>query len=516
MYRVLDRLGSGSQGVVYLAEAPSGAWVAIKRLLSGGEDNTQERRQLAKEVAAARLVAPFCTAQLLDVRLEGPSPYVVSEYIPGPTLSHKVRRDGPMTGAALQRTAIGTVTALAAIHRAGVVHRDFKPANVMLSPDGPRVIDFGIARDLATDLTETSRVVGTPAYMSPEQLRNEPVEPAADMFAWACVMVFAATGRTLFDGKHVMAVAYQILSGEPTLSGVPDGLRIVLERCLAQDPARRPTAEQVLAMLLGRPEPVADLDLLIRGSRIAEAATPVPPLVPPGDSPHRRRGVMTSGRRIVLGGVLLGVLTAGGWVIGHGVGSDRVPVAVGSGSPGGEAGPAGLPSETLSRTATPTATRSAVHTTARKKQTATTSARTPSATRRSTPSATEKRVASVTGTASIVGIAAQCLDIANARSENGTQVQIVPCNESKAQIWTARRDGTVRALGKCLNVAGRAVEINECDGTGDQTWRIASGVIVNAGSGRCLGTKSNGSKEYTPAVVAACSGAAGQVWSFRV
>jgi serine/threonine protein kinase len=317
VYRLLGRLGSGSQGVVFLAEAPSGARVAIKQLLSSGEDNTQDRQQLAKEVAAARLVAPFCTAQLLDVRLEGPSPYVVSEYISGPTLSEKIRRDGPLTGAALQRLAIGTVTALAAIHQAGVVHRDFKPANVMLSPEGPRVIDFGIARNLAMELTETSRVVGTPAYMAPEQLRNEPVEPATDLFAWASVIAYAATGRTLFDGDHLMAVAFQILRGEPDLSGVPDELRGVLERCLVKDPALRPTAGQVLGMLLGRPGSDTDPGLLIRGSQIAEAASPVPA---PPDGPVRRRRWLgkANGRRTALVGVLLVLLVVGAWAINHG------------------------------------------------------------------------------------------------------------------------------------------------------------------------------------------------------
>ncbi|HST86447.1 MAG TPA: protein kinase [Kineosporiaceae bacterium] len=251
-YRVLSRLGSGGQGVVFLAAASSGDLVAIKRLLNGPED-TQARAQFAKEVAAARLVAPFCTAQVVDAQLEGDSPYVVSEFIPGPSLQQQIQRSGPMQGTTLQRMAIGTATALAAIHQAGVVHRDFKPANVMISPEGPRVIDFGIARDLATETTVTSRVFGTPAYMSPEQLRADVVGPATDMFAWASVIVYAATGRAPFDAEHMMAVMYRITSGEPNLSGVPDALVGVLRQCLEKDPARRPTAQQALAQLLGRP-----------------------------------------------------------------------------------------------------------------------------------------------------------------------------------------------------------------------------------------------------------------------
>jgi serine/threonine protein kinase len=258
-YRVLSRLGSGGQGVVFLGSAPSGDLVAIKRLLPrGGPEDTRARAQFVKEVAAARLVAPFCTAQVVDAQVDGDSPYVVSEFIAGPSLQQQIERNGPMQGTALQRMAIGTATALAAIHQAGVVHRDFKPANVMLSSEGPRVIDFGIARDLSTETTVTSRIFGTPAYMSPEQLRADVVGPATDMFAWASVMAYAATGRAPFEAPHIMAVVHRIGAGEPDLSGVPADLVVVLRQCLEKDPARRPTAQQTLALLLGRPSPARD------------------------------------------------------------------------------------------------------------------------------------------------------------------------------------------------------------------------------------------------------------------
>ncbi len=275
-YRVVGRLGAGGQGVVYLGVASSGLRVAIK-VLRSVEDETA-RRQLGKEVAAARRVAPFCTAQVVDARLEGPTPYVISEFIEGPSLQQQVQREGVISGVTLQRLAVGTATALAAIHQAGVVHRDFKPANVMLSPDGPRVIDFGIARDLSTDTTVTSRVFGTPAYMSPEQLRAEPVGPPTDMFAWASVMAYAATGRVPFDAPHVMAVVHRIGSGEPDLSGVPAELAEVLRRCLEKDPARRPTAQQALAQLFGRPAPAHDLTDPTRV--LAEATSFVQPTAP--------------------------------------------------------------------------------------------------------------------------------------------------------------------------------------------------------------------------------------------
>lgn len=252
-YQVLGRLGSGSQGVVYLATTRSGDRVAIKRL-NCEMGNEQAHQQFAKEVAAARRVAPFCTAQLIDADLKSPTPYLVSEYIEGPSLRQKISQDGPMTATTLQRLAVGTATALAAIHQAGIVHRDFQPANVMLSPEGPRVVDFGIARDLSLEATTTSAIIGTPAYMSPEQFRDRPVGPATDMFAWASVIAYAATGRAPFQADHPIALAYRIAVGIPTLTGVPAALLPVLKHCLEKDPDRRPTAQQVLAMLLGRPE----------------------------------------------------------------------------------------------------------------------------------------------------------------------------------------------------------------------------------------------------------------------
>ncbi|HST83640.1 MAG TPA: protein kinase [Kineosporiaceae bacterium] len=291
-YRIVSRLGAGGQGVVYLATAPSGGRVAIKQLRFGPDDD-RARQQFAKEVAAARLVAPFCTAQVLDADLDGPSPYVVSEYIDGPSLQQRIERRGPMTGADLQRLAIGTATALAAIHQVGVVHRDFKPANVMLAYDGPRVIDFGIARDLSTDTTVTSRVFGTPAYMAPEQLRGERIGPATDMFAWASVIAYAATGRAPFEAPHMVAVMHRISSGEPELTGVPPEMATVLRLCLDKDPAHRPTAQQTLALLLGRPAPEHDVSdptrVLAEATGLVHAAAaasttrgaPAPPTVRP-------------------------------------------------------------------------------------------------------------------------------------------------------------------------------------------------------------------------------------------
>ncbi|SEH01219.1 Serine/threonine protein kinase [Nonomuraea solani] len=244
-YRIVGRLGEGGQGIVYLGQAPDGRPVAVKvlRQAAGGD-------RFAKEIAAARRVEPFCVAQVLDASLGG-RPYIVSEYVEGPSLQRKGRHHG----ADLQRLAVSTATALAAIHQAGIVHRDFKPANVLLGRDGPRVIDFGIARAADSAVTVTSSVVGTPAYMAPEQLAGAYVGPAADVFAWASVIVFAGTGTPPFGEDSLPAVINRVLNQEPFLGDLPDPLRSVVYACLAKDPNARPRMQDVLLRLIGgRPE----------------------------------------------------------------------------------------------------------------------------------------------------------------------------------------------------------------------------------------------------------------------
>ncbi|MGP3960152.1 protein kinase domain-containing protein [Nonomuraea sp. 3N208] len=246
VYRLLGRLGAGGQGTVYLGQAPDGRAVAVKVLRdAAGFDD-----RLAKEIEAARRVEPFCIAQVLDASL-GRQPYIVTEYVEGPSL----QQAGRHTGADLQRLAVATATALAAIHGAGIVHRDFKPANVLLGPGGPRVIDFGIARASDAAATVTSGIVGTPAYMAPEQLAGEAVGPAADAFAWASVMVYAATGAPPFGQDTLPAIINRILHNEPQLGDLPPPLRSIVYSCLAKDPRARPAMRDVLLRMLGGPDP---------------------------------------------------------------------------------------------------------------------------------------------------------------------------------------------------------------------------------------------------------------------
>ncbi|MEO3876414.1 protein kinase [Nonomuraea sp. B12E4] len=266
---LLGRLGAGGQGVVYLATDSAGTRVAVKWLRQDQANDAVNVGRFLREAEVARSVAPFCTAAVLGTGVEQDRPYIVSEFVEGLSLQQTVRRDGPRAGAALDRLAIGTATALAAIHQAEIVHRDFKPANVILGADGPRVIDFGIARALSATSTFSNTPVGTPAYMSPEQINGAAVGPASDMFSWAGTMVFASCGQAPFGDGPLQPLINRVFTAEPDLGRLDGPLRDVVRRCLAKDPAERPTAEQAIRMLLGFPVP--DSNLLVRG---AEQATP--------------------------------------------------------------------------------------------------------------------------------------------------------------------------------------------------------------------------------------------------
>ncbi|GAA1550079.1 hypothetical protein GCM10009678_36250 [Actinomadura kijaniata] len=263
-YWLAGKIGSGGQGVVYEGYGPDGARVAVKAL--HGDYSAAHRVLLAREVDAVRRVSQFCTARVLAVDLEHDPPYIVSEYVAGPTLQQAVETGGPYGPDELYRLAVGIATALTTIHRAGVVHRDLKPANVLLGPDGPRVIDFGVARH--DDMSQsTTGVKGTPRYMAPEVFRGQGAGPAVDVWAWGATVLFAASGRPPFGGDMLAVLVGAVLDTEPDLSVLPDRLRPVVAAALAKDPGRRPGSSEVLLDLLGGPGG----DLLEQGVRAAAA-----------------------------------------------------------------------------------------------------------------------------------------------------------------------------------------------------------------------------------------------------
>ncbi|MET8679232.1 PQQ-binding-like beta-propeller repeat protein [Streptomyces sp. NPDC004647] len=252
-YRLEARLGSGGMGVVHLARSTSGLRLAVKVVHADFAGDDEFRARFRQEVAAARRVSGAFTAPVVDADPDAVRPWMATLYIPGPTLAQHVKRNGPLAPPEVRRLAAGLAEALRDIHRAGVVHRDLKPGNVLLAEDGPKVIDFGISRPSDSDLrTETGKLIGTPPFMAPEQFqRPRSVGPAADVFALGSVLVHAATGRGPFDSESPYIVAYQVVHDEADLAGVPEGLAPLISSCLAKDPEDRPTPDAVMAMLRG-------------------------------------------------------------------------------------------------------------------------------------------------------------------------------------------------------------------------------------------------------------------------
>jgi eukaryotic-like serine/threonine-protein kinase len=272
-YQLDGRLGQGGQGVVFLGRTLTGAQVAIKLLHGSVAADPEVRRRFLAEVEAVRRVAPFCTAQVLDASLDSDRPYLVSEYVDGVSLREHVAADGPRAGGSLHRIAIGTATALGAVHRAGVVHRDFKPGNVLLGLDGPRVIDFGVSRLMDSAVTSGQIPVGTPAYLAPERIEGQPAGPAADVYAWALTVAYTANGRQAFTAETYQEVLARILYGKPDLGSLSGRLREIVEACLVADPVVRPDAEAVLRFLLAGD---AGGDVLTSGAMAALGADPKP------------------------------------------------------------------------------------------------------------------------------------------------------------------------------------------------------------------------------------------------
>ncbi len=251
-YAILSRIGGGGMGVVYLGQAPDRRLVAVKVVRSDRASDPELGARFRREVRAASGVAGFCTARVLDADLDAARPYYVTEYVAGPTVQEAVEEGGPLAGRRLDAFAVGVAEALEAIHAAGVVHRDLKPSNVLLSPAGPKVIDFGIARPVdATTLTQTGKVMGSVNWLAPEQLRTGRASEASDVFAWGGLVTFAATGHPPFGHGPVGTIAHRIMHEEADVRGIEGGLLEAVVAALDKDPRRRPTARTLLVRLVG-------------------------------------------------------------------------------------------------------------------------------------------------------------------------------------------------------------------------------------------------------------------------
>ncbi|WP_326590402.1 serine/threonine-protein kinase [Streptomyces brevispora] len=254
-YPLEARLGSGGMGTVFLARTSSGRPVAIKLIHQQFAGDDEFRIRFRQEVAAARRVSGAFTAAVVDAAPEAERPWMATTYIEGHTLAQHIATKGPLNGAELRKLAIGLAEALRDIHRVGVVHRDLKPSNVVLSPEGPRVIDFGISRAVDQQtLTMTGRVIGTPPFMSPEQLQApRGVGPRSDVFSLGTLLVYSSTGHGPFDADSPYMTAYQVVHEEPSLDAVPPALRAVVESCLDKEPEGRPSADELLVLLRDLP-----------------------------------------------------------------------------------------------------------------------------------------------------------------------------------------------------------------------------------------------------------------------
>ncbi|MFB4315171.1 WD40 repeat domain-containing serine/threonine protein kinase [Actinomadura sp. 21ATH] len=326
-YRILARLGRGGMGRVLLGSGPDGRLAAVKLVDERFVNDERFRGRFRREVRASRQVAGAYTAAVIDADPEAAEPWLASVYVPGPSLHGVVAATGPLAAGPALRLAAGLAAALTEVHRAGLVHRDLKPSNVLLTEDGPRVIDFGIARaaegEDGTQLTHTGALVGTPGFMSPEQALGQDLTTASDVFALGSTLVYACTGRGPFQARTTPQTLQNVIHGEPVLGDLPDRIREIVPACLAKEPAARPEPAELLRTIgevppSARPWPDPVHDMIARQDaevvRLLQAPAPPVPSVPApalaptavAPAPGRRRFLLMAG------GGALGLAALGG------------------------------------------------------------------------------------------------------------------------------------------------------------------------------------------------------------
>ncbi|MFF3564760.1 protein kinase [Streptomyces sp. NPDC002574] len=315
-HRLVARLGAGGMGVVYLARSPHGAWVALKVIRSEYAEDPDFLARFRRETELATRLSSRWTVPVLTADAEARSPWLATAYVPGLPLSEALALHGPWPLPQVRTLAAALAAALDDVHRAGLVHRDMKPANVLLAADGPRLIDFGIALAVgATALTADGSVIGSPGYLSPEQARGTTVGPAGDVFSLGCVLVHALTGRPPFGAGGAAAVLYRTVHEEPDLAGLPPELDALLRSCLAKSADERPTVAGLRELFGafdsrswlpgGLPAVVAE-----RAGRVLDLPVPEPTALPAAPVPDPPPA--TSRRRLLAVSAALGVGAIGG------------------------------------------------------------------------------------------------------------------------------------------------------------------------------------------------------------
>jgi serine/threonine protein kinase len=453
-YQIVRQLGRGGMGTVWLAEDSSGQRVALKVINAELAREPEFRERFRQEVQAARRVRRFCTAPVLDAGLEGNPLWVATDFIDGPTVQEAVSAYGPLRGADLDALAVGIATALTAIHEARLIHRDLKPSNVLLSPVGPRVIDFGIARalDATVQLTLSGTAIGTPGYIAPELLAGSQPLPAADVFSWGAVVAYAGTGRLPFAGATRAEINHRVQHADPDLAGLDPQLRQTVARALAKDPATRPAVPQLLAELTGSPTPQPD-----PGNSTRLLPTRLAP------RPARRLALYAG-----IGAVLLAAVIATAFAL-----TSREQAA---GSPG-----------SLSKTTSPPATVT----------TSPTASRLPATPSPPTPQPGAQPPSSASGPIINTFSSGLCIDTDGPQGP-GIPVLARDCGNYSGQVWSyspASHHLVNSPSGLCLDTdappaVGVDAVLNPCGYYTGQLWQYdaSTGHFVNLPSGLCLDT----------------------------
>jgi hypothetical protein len=505
-YELEGRLGAGGMGTVYLGRSPGGRPAAIKVLKGDDQSHPEARIRFRREAEILRTVRNAFTAALIDCELEQPPFWLATEYIPGPTLAKTITQDGALPPEQCFRLMAALAEGLADIHAHGICHRDLKPQNVIMSPTGPQLIDFGIARELApTGLTQTGIAMGTAGYTSPEQFEGHELTPAADIFGLGATIANAATGRRPYGTGSVDNVTFRLMNEDVDLDGVDERLAALLRECLARDPARRPSSDAIVARCLAERGPVA-----AAANATAKANAPAPAAGPAHAAPPRSRK-----RLLVVAGAVLAALVLFG-------GGAFAAMRLGRSDPAGlaadPAGPAGATSPSPSFASpfsaavpfSPSASASAASASPPPRASATRGSARPSASRPAAPPA--PAVTTVTSGDN------RCIELP-ADQSNGIKVFAAACDGSAAQRWAFSRDGVIMNGTRCLDIGGNAgadigyrIQLWDCNLGKAQVWLPQpGGTLLNERSGRCLSIL--GDDQGGPALaIAACTGTAAQQW----